>query len=71
MRRHETQLNARNSTSADVNKTPMQVENITAVVRTRQFDVAGYLGSSREVAAYLDVALKEGDEKLLLVALCM
>ena len=36
---------------------------------TRQFDVADYLGSPEEIAAYLDAVLEEGDDKLLLVAL--
>lgn len=36
---------------------------------TRPFDVADYLDNPEEVAAYLDVVLEEGDDKLLLVAL--
>ena len=37
---------------------------------TREFDVADHLNTSEEIAAYLDAVLEEGDDKLLLVALC-
>ena len=40
-----------------------------AGVRIRQFDVADYLNTPEDVAAYLDAVLEEGDDKLLLVAL--
>ena len=36
---------------------------------TREFDVADHLNTPEEIAAYLDVVLEEGDDKLLLVAL--
>ena len=36
---------------------------------TREFDVADHLKTPEEIAAYLDVVLEEGDDKLLLVAL--
>ncbi len=40
-----------------------------AGVTTRPFDVADYLDTPEEVAAYLDAVLEEGDDKLLLIAL--
>ena len=36
---------------------------------TKPFDVADHLDNPKEVAAYLDAVLEEGDDKLLLVAL--
>ena len=40
-----------------------------ACATTRRFDVADHLDNPKECAAYLDAALEEGDDKLLLVAL--